>query len=439
MITTKITIVSGSETAVSVLEVITVNHYIDLPVDSTGGGHIIQDDGTSKTQRTKLNLIGFTVADDSVNDATKVTNTFTSVLKSAYDACVTWISTNGTNLLNHIGVIAGNPHGTTYSDVGAAAAGHNHSGVYQPVGNYELSANKNQSEGYAGLTGGKISITQIPDAVLGQVEYQGLWNAETNDPALPAASTVKGWYYIVSHEGTYSAIEFEVGDWCISDGVSWSKVDNTDAVTMVAGRKGAVVLTADDVAETNDKKYASTAEKSAWNDSIHKGAAAEISGLTDKATPVDADVVMIEDSATTPTAFGKKKITWANIKATLITYFDGLYTNKLIAFNPQSDSYTLVLADGTTETLVQMGKATAQNLTIPTIASVNYDVGTKIYVEATGAGQITFVAGSANVTIFSVGSRKKSAAQGCIFLLILTAKNTGAGTSTWSLYGDLIS
>jgi len=50
---------------------------------------------------------------------------------------------------------------------------------------------------------------------------------------------------------------------------------------------------------------------------IHTDEAAEVSGLTAKTTPVDADVIPIEDSATTPTAFGKKKLTWAQLKATL--------------------------------------------------------------------------------------------------------------------------
>lgn len=39
---------------------------------SVGGGHTIQDDGVSLTQRTNLNFIGAGVSDDSVNDATKV-------------------------------------------------------------------------------------------------------------------------------------------------------------------------------------------------------------------------------------------------------------------------------------------------------------------------------------------------------------------------------
>ncbi len=43
---------------------------------------------------------------------------------------------------------------------------------------------------------------------------------------------------------------------------------------------------------------------------------------TEKTTPVDADVMPIQDSAASNV---KKKVTWANIKATLKTYFDTLY------------------------------------------------------------------------------------------------------------------
>lgn len=46
-----------------------------------------------------------------------------------------------------------------------------------------------------------------------------------------------------------------------------------------------------------------------------------IVGLTDKATPVDADTIPISDSAASNVT---KKLTWANIKATLKAFFDNL-------------------------------------------------------------------------------------------------------------------
>lgn len=47
--------------------------YADQSSDAGGGGHVIQDEGTSLTARSNLNFAyGFTVTDDGANDATKV-------------------------------------------------------------------------------------------------------------------------------------------------------------------------------------------------------------------------------------------------------------------------------------------------------------------------------------------------------------------------------
>jgi len=56
---------------------------------------------------------------------------------------------------------------------------------------------------------------------------------------------------------------------------------------------------------------------------IHTGnRGSEINALTEKTTPVDADMVGLMDSAASNIL---KKLSWANIKATLKTYFDTLY------------------------------------------------------------------------------------------------------------------
>lgn len=57
-------------------------------------------------------------------------------------------------------------------------------------------------------------------------------------------------------------------------------------------------------------------------DAIHDNVGGEIAAITGKTTPVDADVALIEDSAASN---AKKSLTWANVKATLKTYFDTLY------------------------------------------------------------------------------------------------------------------
>ncbi len=82
-----------------------------------------------------------------------------------------------------------------------------------------------------------------PLIVSGTVNYKGTWNASTNNPPLsnPPVASTKGDYYVVSTAGTQFSITFGVGDWIISNGTAWEKVDLTDAVSSVFGRTGAVV------------------------------------------------------------------------------------------------------------------------------------------------------------------------------------------------------
>ena len=82
-----------------------------------------------------------------------------------------------------------------------------------------------------------------PLLTAGQVNYKGTWSAASNTPTLvsPPDALSKGDYYVVSAAGTQFSISFAVGDWIISNGVAWEKVDLTDAVSSVFGRTGAVV------------------------------------------------------------------------------------------------------------------------------------------------------------------------------------------------------
>jgi hypothetical protein len=99
--------------------------------------------------------------------------------------------------------------------------------------------------------GGKVPLSQINDALLGSVNYKGTYNASTNLPALPSATTNKGNYYVVTNNGTQFAINFVAGDWIISNGSNYEKVDNNNNVTSVAGRVGAVTLVKGDVGLSN--------------------------------------------------------------------------------------------------------------------------------------------------------------------------------------------
>jgi hypothetical protein len=115
---------------------------------------------------------------------------------------------------------------------------------------------RGSANGLASLdSGGKVPTSQLPDAILGAMSYQGTWNATTNSPTIPtAASGNKGHYYKVGTAGTTTIdgiSEWAVGDWLVSNGTAWDKVDNTEAVSSVAGRTGAITLTSADVGLSN--------------------------------------------------------------------------------------------------------------------------------------------------------------------------------------------
>ena len=116
---------------------------------------------------------------------------------------------------------------------------------------------KGQANGYAPLNAfTKIDTQYLPSTFVGAVVYQGTWNAGTNTPTLPApVLSNKGYYYVVSDPGTYLGITYGIGDWIISNGTAWEKVDNSQSVTSVNGQQGVVVLTTSDIAEGSNLYY----------------------------------------------------------------------------------------------------------------------------------------------------------------------------------------
>ena len=115
----------------------------------------------------------------------------------------------------------------------------------------EKTANKGVASGYASLDGtGHVPLSQIPAGLVGALQYQGVWDASANSPALASGVGTKGFFYKVSAAGATTldgATGWHIGDLAIFDGTVWDKVDNYEAVTSVAGRTGAVVLAEADV------------------------------------------------------------------------------------------------------------------------------------------------------------------------------------------------
>jgi len=107
-------------------------------------------------------------------------------------------------------------------------------------GNDYVNATLTAGNGIA-VTNGSGSITI---EATGAVNYQGAWNASTNSPTLTSSVGTKGYYYVVSVAGSTNLngiTDWQAGDWAVFNGTAWEKIDNTDRVSSVFGRTGAVV------------------------------------------------------------------------------------------------------------------------------------------------------------------------------------------------------
>jgi hypothetical protein len=63
------------------------------------------------------------------------------------------------------------------------------------------------------------------------LNYQGLWDATANNPALTSSVGTAGDFYIVSTAGTTNLngiTDWQVSDWAIFEGGVWQKIDNHD-------------------------------------------------------------------------------------------------------------------------------------------------------------------------------------------------------------------
>lgn len=113
-------LVNGEE-----FDIIDGGETFDLPVvdqdgnevgQQIGNEFVVQVDGGAVTSVNGQTGAVDLDADDIDETATRFW--LTSALKTAYDSAVTWISTNGANILNHIASTS-NPHSTTAAQVGA--------------------------------------------------------------------------------------------------------------------------------------------------------------------------------------------------------------------------------------------------------------------------------------------------------------------------------
>jgi hypothetical protein len=248
------------------------------------------------------------------------------------------------------------------------------------------------------LVNGKIGAQFMPDSVLGQLEYQGTFDFTNALP--PATADNKGWYYISSNATAQNG--YVIGDWSVSNGVTWDKIDNTDAVQSVAGRTGAIVLSAADISGL--LQLASTTPLA---DGTATAGTATTAAKSDHVHPSDNTKLNIAGGVLTGTL-------------TAPTLYDSGGNLRAIPQNAKTAAYTLIASDA--------GKhisTTAGGVTIP--ASV-FAIGDTIiiYNNSAAAQTITCTAVTAYITGTNVVKTSVSLATRGMCSILFYAANSVA-------------
>ena len=151
----------------------------------------------------------------------------------------------------------------------------------------------------------KIPSIYLPDVLL---EYKGVWDASLNTPTLADGTGELNDWYRVNVAGSQDlgsgSISYEVGDKVVHNGTIWEKWDTVDSVISVFGRMGAIV------AQSGDYTAAQIGLGNVTDDAQLKRADADFNSFPEKVTPVDADIVLIENSET---GFSKAKVLLSNM------------------------------------------------------------------------------------------------------------------------------
>jgi hypothetical protein len=194
---------------------------------------------------------------------------------------------------------------TTSGTIGISQASTNDDGYisstdWNTFNSKQSTSEKGAANGYAPLDANqKVPTDNLPDSLVGAVVYQGTWDAANDTPTLPSPdSSNNGHYYIVSVAGTYSGITYAVGDWAISNGIDWEKVDNTQDVNSVFGRQGNVVANASDYSDFYDANVQSN-----WTETDSSSDAFILNKPT-TITQAQADAIATNSAKTSFPGFG---------------------------------------------------------------------------------------------------------------------------------------
>jgi hypothetical protein len=300
-------------------------------------------------------------------------------------------------------------------------------------------ANKNIANGYAGLnSSGKLNTSLFPDTILGNLHWGGSFDGNVvtsnsqypqyNGLTLPAAdSTNQGIYFVSTANYTYGGVNYLIGDWIVSYGTSgWSKVENSDAVSLVFGRAGNIVSNSGDYAAFYPSLSGSYVDPSwisslSWSKITGRPNTLSGYGITDavdiSGTQTITGAKSFSGSVTLAYASGAFKLN-TTAKGVLMTH-DGAGTVFINSTNPLSGVGNVVL-----DVSPSIGTPT---LVIPTIS------GGYFYLLGSTSGQISLKA-QADSGTYNWNYPTTAGTSG----YVLTSAGGGTAPMTWTNLGNYL-
>lgn len=226
---------------------------------------------------------------------------------------------------------------------------------------------------------GKINTTFLPDYILGQLVYGGTFGYVGNPTPSPQAtlshnaqsklgtnaSSISlinsnaaidkdnignytkndGIYYIYQGndgdkggDSFFGITDWQPGDWLVATANGWGKIDNTDAVTSVAGRTGAITLTMADI--TDMPSWSKAATKPSYNFSELGSKPTTLSGYGITDAKISGGVITLGGNTITPLTSHQS----------LTNYSTKSNTIKALSINGRTITYTK--GDDTTGTII---------------------------------------------------------------------------------------
>jgi hypothetical protein len=200
------------------------------------------------------------------------------------------------------------------------------------------------------------------------------------------------------------------------------------------------------LAANSDTKVATQKAVKAYVDGAASGSAATvttmgalINGATSKTTPVDADYVGLMDSAASNVL---KKLSWANIKAALKTYFDTLYAPVGGGGGSQPFDLTAFYPGVPTASALATRVPLARAVTFPpglagsvAKSSVAATASTTFTLKKNGAsiGTAIFAAGASSATFSGGGAAALSATRWRLYITGRESGGANTGVSEWQM------